>query len=105
MILDVGPPDVGLHVELTNQRGQDRTAHFGLGKRQLHPNLAHLFSSAPPSIRFMLPEVKPSRSNATKRKPADCTAATTSRRRASTAPRTSGSNSRRAAGPWWRTRS
>ena len=39
------------------------------------------------------PSVKPSRSSATKRKPADCTAATTSWRRASTAPRTSASNS------------
>ena len=58
MILDVGPPDVGLHVELADQRGQDGTAHLGLGKGQLHPDLTHavLLVLGRPSIRFMLPE-------------------------------------------------
>ena len=47
VLLHVGPPDVGLHVELAHQGGQDGPAHLGLGKRQLHldPDFAHWSSS------------------------------------------------------------
>jgi hypothetical protein len=84
VLLHVGPADVRLHVELADQRGQHGSAHLGLGERQLHPDLTHGSSSpagfggGPVQHPVHAARRKPSRSSATKAKPAPRTAATTS---------------------------
>src|SRR5205807_8132679 len=93
VLLDVGPADVGHHVELAHHAGQQRLAHEVLGERQLHAHAGHGRSP------FRFPERKPSRSRVTYRYPAPRTAATICPRRTTASGRSSTSNSRRATSP------
>ena len=91
MLLDVGPPDVGIHVEAAYEGGQDGPPHLGLGNVSFTlTRTAH--GSSPPAAprprgaRFRLPERKPSRSSATKQKPAGAHGGHDLCRRATTSP-------------------
>src|SRR5439155_21567383 len=97
LLLDVGAPDVGQHVELARQPADHRLFDQVLGEGQLDSDAGHRFSF--PIAALRLPERKPSRSSVTDVYPASFTARTSSARRAIAVGRSSASSSIRATSP------